>query len=218
MPATDDDIETRLALVERDVAQFREQLARASSDATATRTLAAGADHDVSEVRAELPERSTPPAGQSTKTTTAPSPGPAPADTSGLTNPHPSPNPPRILVTRMSVATDPGRGPQMLSEPGHHVTGDHPEQLGLADGRGHLARSLAGVVPVQWEKPVDLLARHPHRGIRARISTSQCAASRSGRYQTPQLSQASPARTARPLLYSPPAPSAQQADQTRNRR
>lgn len=49
-----DDIETRLATVERDVADLREQLAVTSSDATAARMLAAGADHDVSEVRAEL--------------------------------------------------------------------------------------------------------------------------------------------------------------------
>jgi chromosome segregation ATPase len=54
MPPADDDLETRLTVVERDVAQLREQLALASSDAAAARTLAAGADHDVSEVRAEL--------------------------------------------------------------------------------------------------------------------------------------------------------------------
>ncbi|MGH3717568.1 MAG: hypothetical protein ACRDRI_01770 [Pseudonocardiaceae bacterium] len=54
MPASGDDIETRLAIVERDVAQLREQTALASSDAAAARVLAAGADHDVSEVRAEL--------------------------------------------------------------------------------------------------------------------------------------------------------------------
>ncbi|MGH3771391.1 MAG: hypothetical protein ACRDRW_08355 [Pseudonocardiaceae bacterium] len=54
MPASADDIETRLAIVERDVAQLREQAALASSDAAAARVLAAGADHDVSEVRAEL--------------------------------------------------------------------------------------------------------------------------------------------------------------------
>ncbi|MGH3830775.1 MAG: hypothetical protein ACRDRS_10060 [Pseudonocardiaceae bacterium] len=54
MPASADDIETRLATVERDVAQLREQTALASSDAAAARMLAAGADHDVSEVRAEL--------------------------------------------------------------------------------------------------------------------------------------------------------------------
>ncbi|MGH3697804.1 MAG: hypothetical protein ACRDRX_28130 [Pseudonocardiaceae bacterium] len=54
MPATGDDIESRLSTVERDVAELREQLALASSDAAAARTLAAGADHDVSEVRSEL--------------------------------------------------------------------------------------------------------------------------------------------------------------------
>lgn len=54
MPPADDDIEIRLATVEQDVAEPREQLALASSDAAAARTLAAGADHDVSEVRAEL--------------------------------------------------------------------------------------------------------------------------------------------------------------------
>ncbi|MBV8542894.1 MAG: hypothetical protein JO364_14540 [Pseudonocardiales bacterium] len=54
MPASGDDIETRLTIVERDVAQLREQTALASSDAAAARVMAAGADHDVSEVRAEL--------------------------------------------------------------------------------------------------------------------------------------------------------------------
>lgn len=54
MPPADDDIETRLATVERNVAQLREQLAITNSDAAAARMLAAGADHDVSEVRAEL--------------------------------------------------------------------------------------------------------------------------------------------------------------------
>ncbi len=49
-----DDIETRLAIVERDVARLREQVALTSSDAAAARVLAAGADRDVSEVRAEL--------------------------------------------------------------------------------------------------------------------------------------------------------------------
>ena len=53
MPAADD-IETRLATVERNITQLREQLALTSSDAGAARLLAAGADHDVSEVRAEL--------------------------------------------------------------------------------------------------------------------------------------------------------------------
>jgi hypothetical protein len=54
MPPTEDDVEVRLATVERQVAELRKQLALASSDAAAARTLAAGADHDVSEVRAEL--------------------------------------------------------------------------------------------------------------------------------------------------------------------
>jgi hypothetical protein len=54
MSAANDDIETRLAVVERDVAQLREQFTLTSSDAGAARMLAAGADHDVSEVRAEL--------------------------------------------------------------------------------------------------------------------------------------------------------------------
>ncbi|MGH3901034.1 MAG: hypothetical protein ACRDTA_22870 [Pseudonocardiaceae bacterium] len=49
-----DDIETRLTIVERDVARLREQVALTSSDAAAARVLAAGADRDVSEVRAEL--------------------------------------------------------------------------------------------------------------------------------------------------------------------
>ncbi|MGH3826171.1 MAG: hypothetical protein ACRDQX_03215 [Pseudonocardiaceae bacterium] len=43
MPASADDIETRLAIVERDVARLREQIALASSDAAAARVLAAGA-------------------------------------------------------------------------------------------------------------------------------------------------------------------------------
>lgn len=54
MPPADDDIETRRATVERDVTELPEQLAIISSDAAAVRMLAAGADHDVSEVRAEL--------------------------------------------------------------------------------------------------------------------------------------------------------------------
>jgi hypothetical protein len=54
MPPADDEIKTRLSIVERDVAELREQLALARSDAAAARTLAAGADRDVSEVRAEL--------------------------------------------------------------------------------------------------------------------------------------------------------------------
>ncbi|MPZ66683.1 MAG: hypothetical protein GEU83_14625 [Pseudonocardiaceae bacterium] len=54
MPDPDDDLETRVATLEREVARLREQAALTSSDAAAARTLAAGADHDVSEVRAEL--------------------------------------------------------------------------------------------------------------------------------------------------------------------
>lgn len=49
-----DDIEGRLSAVEREVAQLREQQGLTASDAAAARVLASGADHDVSEVRAEL--------------------------------------------------------------------------------------------------------------------------------------------------------------------
>lgn len=52
--ATPDDIEHRLTAVEREVARLREQQALTTSDAAAARLLSAGADHDVSEVRAEL--------------------------------------------------------------------------------------------------------------------------------------------------------------------
>ncbi|MBV8540328.1 MAG: hypothetical protein JO063_03185 [Pseudonocardiales bacterium] len=61
MPASDDDVEARLAVLEREVARLREQALLVSSDASAARVdaaaarvLAAGADRDVSEVRAEL--------------------------------------------------------------------------------------------------------------------------------------------------------------------
>lgn len=61
MPDPGDDFEARLAVLEREVARLREQTALTSSeaiaarvDAAAARVLAAGADHDVSEVRAEL--------------------------------------------------------------------------------------------------------------------------------------------------------------------
>jgi chaperonin cofactor prefoldin len=61
VPDADDDVETRLTVLEREVARLREQTVRTSSDATAARVdaaaarvLAAGADRDVSEVRAEL--------------------------------------------------------------------------------------------------------------------------------------------------------------------
>lgn len=49
-----DDLENRVAVLERAVARLREQAALTSSDAAAARVLAAGADHDVAEVRAEL--------------------------------------------------------------------------------------------------------------------------------------------------------------------
>jgi isocitrate lyase len=49
-----DNVERRVARLERDVARLREEVALAGSDASAARTLAAGADRDVSEVRAEL--------------------------------------------------------------------------------------------------------------------------------------------------------------------
>ncbi len=49
-----DDIETRVAVLEREVVRLREQVALGSSDAVGARVLAAGADRDVSEVRAEL--------------------------------------------------------------------------------------------------------------------------------------------------------------------
>lgn len=55
------DLEHRVTVLERELARVREQLtataaqtATAGTDAAAARTLAAGADHDVSEVRAEL--------------------------------------------------------------------------------------------------------------------------------------------------------------------
>ncbi|MGH3775120.1 MAG: hypothetical protein ACRDRR_05180 [Pseudonocardiaceae bacterium] len=54
MPDSRDDIETRVTILEREVVRLREQVALTSSDADAARVLAAGADHDVSEVRAEL--------------------------------------------------------------------------------------------------------------------------------------------------------------------
>jgi len=49
-----DDLEVRVATLEDHVARLREEVALTSSDAGAARALAAGADHDVSEVRAEL--------------------------------------------------------------------------------------------------------------------------------------------------------------------
>ena len=54
MPAPDDAFEARLTSLEREVARLREQAVLTSTDAAAARVLAAGADRDVSEVRAEL--------------------------------------------------------------------------------------------------------------------------------------------------------------------
>lgn len=54
VPDSDDNFENRLAVLEREIAQLREQVALTSSDAAAARVLASGADCDVSEVRAEL--------------------------------------------------------------------------------------------------------------------------------------------------------------------
>jgi len=54
VPDSVDDIETRVAILEREVVRLREQVALGSSDAAGSRVLAAGADRDVSEVRAEL--------------------------------------------------------------------------------------------------------------------------------------------------------------------
>lgn len=55
------DMEARLTVLEREVAQLRAQLSTVRADVTTARTdsgaarvLAAGADHDVTEVRAEL--------------------------------------------------------------------------------------------------------------------------------------------------------------------
>lgn len=45
---------TRLPALEQEVTRFRAQFAVVATDAAAARVLAAGADHDVSEVRAEL--------------------------------------------------------------------------------------------------------------------------------------------------------------------
>ncbi len=54
VPDSAEGFETRLVTLEGEVARLREQVALSSSDAAAARVLAAGADHDVSEVRAEL--------------------------------------------------------------------------------------------------------------------------------------------------------------------
>jgi hypothetical protein len=49
-----DDLESRVAHLEHEVVRLREQVALSAADAGSARVLAAGADHDVSEVRAEL--------------------------------------------------------------------------------------------------------------------------------------------------------------------
>lgn len=55
MPNTpDDDIESRVSVLEREIVRLRELIALSSADAGAARMLAGGADRDVSEVRAEL--------------------------------------------------------------------------------------------------------------------------------------------------------------------
>ncbi len=54
MPESDNNLESRVGLLEREMVRLREQVALTSSEAAAARVLAAGADHDVSEVRAEL--------------------------------------------------------------------------------------------------------------------------------------------------------------------
>lgn len=48
------DVERRLTSLEHEVAHLREQVSLAGTEAAAARVLAAGADRDVSEVRAEL--------------------------------------------------------------------------------------------------------------------------------------------------------------------
>jgi len=52
--AQPDDLPRRVGSLEQQVAMIREQMAQSASDAAAARVLAAGADRDVSEVRAEL--------------------------------------------------------------------------------------------------------------------------------------------------------------------
>jgi len=52
--AEGDDIELRVSRLEHEQARVRDEVAQARADAAAARVLAAGADRDVSEVRAEL--------------------------------------------------------------------------------------------------------------------------------------------------------------------
>ncbi|MGH2707184.1 MAG: hypothetical protein ACRDJK_02695 [Actinomycetota bacterium] len=53
-PEKKDDLEVRVTALESEMAEIRNRIALSGSDAAAARVLAAGADHDVSEVRAEL--------------------------------------------------------------------------------------------------------------------------------------------------------------------
>jgi chromosome segregation ATPase len=50
----DNALESRLAVVERELARLREEVSTIRTDSQAARVLAAGADRDVTEVRAEL--------------------------------------------------------------------------------------------------------------------------------------------------------------------
>ncbi|MCY7342503.1 MAG: hypothetical protein LH603_11830 [Pseudonocardia sp.] len=50
----DEDLRTRVQVVEHELARLRDQVAIVAADAGAARPLAVGADRDVSEVRAEL--------------------------------------------------------------------------------------------------------------------------------------------------------------------
>jgi chromosome segregation ATPase len=54
VPDSENDIENRVAVLERQILRLHEQVALATSEAAAARVLASGADRDVSEVRAEL--------------------------------------------------------------------------------------------------------------------------------------------------------------------
>lgn len=54
MTQPDDDVENRLRVLERETARLRELAALATADAAAARVLAAGADRDVSDVRADV--------------------------------------------------------------------------------------------------------------------------------------------------------------------
>lgn len=49
-----DDLENRLRMLERDVERLRREVAVAGVDASAARVLAGGADHEVSDMRAQL--------------------------------------------------------------------------------------------------------------------------------------------------------------------